>query len=74
MAASLQFGVKQIIVHGDFETASIRRKQANRFDFRLKLIEQFSCQPDSPIRIVSNCTVNYLYFHQHGFPPIDKSV
>ncbi len=74
MAAILQLRVKQMIVHSDFETASIRREQANRFDLRLKLIEQFGCQPDSPVGIVSNGAVNYLYFHQHGFPPIDKSL
>ena len=71
MAVSRQLGVQQLPIHTELEAPSIRRYQGDRFDLRLKLLEQFSCQTDSPIGVVSDRTIDQVYFHQHHNTSID---
>jgi hypothetical protein len=60
-----QLGIEQFSVDGELEAASIGGHQGERFDLWLKLLEQFGCQTDSTVSIVSNGTVKQIKFRQH---------
>jgi len=58
VASSLEFGIKQLVVHGDFEPASIGGHESERLDFRFEVRQQFICQADGPVSVVSNSAIN----------------
>ena len=61
-----QLGIEQFSVDGKLEAASIGRYQGERIEVGLKLLEQFGCQTDSTIGVVSDCTIDQLNFqHAH---------
>jgi hypothetical protein len=62
MAVGLQLGIQQFTVNGKLETPSIGRNQGDRFNIRLKFVEQFSCQTGSAADIVSDNTVDQVDF------------
>ena len=66
MAMGSQLGVQQLVVHGELETSAIRWHQGDRLDIRLKFFEQLGYQTGSTIGVVSDRTVDQVYFHQHN--------
>ena len=60
MAVRLQLGEHQLPVDGEFETPAIRWHQGDRFNIRLKLIDQLGYQTGSPVGVVSDCTVDEI--------------
>jgi hypothetical protein len=60
MAVVFQLGVQQFPIHRKLKAPSIRRHQRDRLDLRFKLLEQFSCQTDSTIGVVSDCTIDQI--------------
>lgn len=60
MAVGLELRIDQIPVYADFESPSIRRHQRERFDIVLEFIQQFGCQTDSPVSVVSNSAIYQL--------------
>src|SRR4030042_611992 len=70
MAMRLQLGIQHLPIDRKFEAPSIRWNQGDRFDIRLELLEQFGCQTDSTIGVVSDCTIDQIDF-QHNMPPND---
>ena len=66
VAVGLQLGVEQSLVDRELEAPSIRRHQADRLDLGLEFLQQFGCQTDSTIGVVSDCTIDQLNFqHAH---------
>lgn len=62
MAVSGQLGVKQFPVNRKLEAPAIRWHQGNRFNLGLEFLEQFGCQTDSTIGVVSDRTVDQIEF------------
>jgi len=58
VASSLEFGIEQLVIHSDLEPASIGGHEHERLDFRLEVRQQFICQADGPIGVVSNSAIN----------------
>jgi hypothetical protein len=61
-----QLGIQQLPIHRELKAPAIRWHQGDRFDIRLKLLEQLGCQTDSTIGVVSNRTINQVNLHQHN--------
>jgi len=64
----LEFGVNQLIVHGDLVSASLGRDESNTLNFRLEVIEQFVCQAHGLVGEVSDCAIDNGYFYQADTP------
>jgi hypothetical protein len=60
MAVGFQLGIQQLPIHRKLKAPSIRWHQGDRFDIRLKFLEQFGCQTDSTIGVVSNRTIDQI--------------
>jgi hypothetical protein len=67
MSMGCQLGIQQLPIDGKLKSTTIGWHQGDRFDIRLEFLEQFSCQTDSPIGVVSDCTINQVNFHQHNY-------
>lgn len=65
MPVQLQLGKEQVLIHDQFKAPSIRRHQCQCLDFWFEIGQQVSRQTDGSVGIVSNSTVNNLYFKQH---------
>jgi hypothetical protein len=63
MSPCLQLGVNGPVVDADLETPTIGRHQNKRVDLHLEFFQQLGRQTDGTIGIMSNGTVNQLYFH-----------
>ena len=57
MTFGLQFGVDQRPVHADLELASVRGNESHGRDVRLELLEQFICQANGPVGVMSDRAV-----------------
>jgi len=58
MPSGLEFGVYQLIVHGDFVSASLGRDECDTLNLRLKAFEQFVCQAHGPVGEMSDSAIN----------------
>jgi hypothetical protein len=56
----LELGIHELAVDGHLETTPVRWDQRNSFDYVLKFLEQFACQANGPVGVVSDRTVNDL--------------
>lgn len=70
MAVGFQLGIHQFPINRKLIAPTIGWHQGDRFDVRLKLLEQFGCQTDSTIGVVSDCTVDQIELHHIDNPPI----
>ena len=57
MPSGLEFGVYQLIVHGDLVPASIGRDECNTLNLRLEVFEQFVRQAHGSVGVVSDCAI-----------------
>jgi hypothetical protein len=60
MPVGLQLGIKQFTIHRKLKSSPVGWHQGERFDIWLKFLEQFGCQTDSTIGVVSNRTVDQM--------------
>ena len=61
----IQLGIQQLSIDSDFKPPAIGRDQFDLFDQMLIVLEQFICQAHGPTGVVSDRTINDLYF-QHN--------
>jgi hypothetical protein len=66
MPVGLQLGIQQLPVNRKLEAPTIRWYQGDRLDIRLKFLQQFGCQTDSTISVVSDCTVDQIDLQCHN--------
>lgn len=66
MTSCLKFGVDQLPVYADFETASAGWNESYAFNLRFKILEQIACQAHGLVGVVSNRAVNDLDFHHNA--------
>jgi hypothetical protein len=58
MPSGLEFGVYQLIVRGDLESASLGRDECDTLNLRFKAFKQFVCQAHGPVGIMSDSAIN----------------
>jgi hypothetical protein len=58
----LQLGIDQGIIHRDLIAASLGGGKGDALDLRLVVFEQFICQANGPVCIVSDNAINDSYF------------
>jgi hypothetical protein len=63
MAAGLELGVNQLVVHADLEPASTGWNKRHAFNLRFEISEQVIRQAHGPVGVMSDCTVDDLDFH-----------
>jgi hypothetical protein len=62
MTPGIELRVDQLLIYCNFESTSVRRNQGDGFDRILKLLEQFGCQADGPVGIVSDRAIDDFNF------------
>jgi hypothetical protein len=58
MTPGFELRVNQLVIYRHFEPTSVRRNQRDGFDSVLELFEQFGCQADGPVGVVSDRAVH----------------
>jgi hypothetical protein len=71
MAARLQFGIDQLLIHRDLKPPPAGGDQRERFDLRLKIVQQLNCQTGSPFGVVSDRTILNADLHRHSLSSVD---
>jgi len=60
MTVGSELGIEQFPVNRKLVATTVRWHQCDRFNAGLKFLEQFRCQTDSTIGVVSDGTVNQI--------------
>ena len=60
MAVGCQLGIDKFLIHRKLKATPVRWHQSDGFNVRFKFLEQFGCQTDSTISVVSDCTVDQI--------------
>ena len=61
-----KLGIQQFPIDCKLEAASIGGHQGDGFDIGFKVPEQFGCQTDSAIGVISDGTINQVHPNSHG--------
>jgi hypothetical protein len=67
MPSGLELGINELIIHADLVSASLRWDEHDTLNILLKGLEQFICQANGPVSVMSDCAINDgNFYHVDG--------